>query len=75
LLGFVGVYLLVQVLMPLRHWVYPGKVHWTEEGHCFVWHMKLRDKEAIVQLNDREPRLMIDPRRNLAGISDAPGRT
>ena len=46
-LGLVGVYLLVQVSMPLRHWLYPGRVHWTEEGHRFAWHMKLRDKEAF----------------------------
>jgi vitamin K-dependent gamma-carboxylase len=136
LLGFVGVYLLVQVLMPLRHWLYPGKVHWTEEGHRFAWHMKLRDKEAVeffvyavdpvtgrydevipedyltpnqfdemstrpdmirqfadhvadeyeqggrprpevyvralVQLNDHEPRLMLDSNRNLAELRDRP---
>lgn len=40
------VYLGVQLLMPLRHWAYPGNVSWTEEGHNFSWHMKLRDKEA-----------------------------
>jgi beta-phosphoglucomutase-like phosphatase (HAD superfamily) len=27
---------------------------------------------ALVQLNDHEPRLMIDPRRNLAAVSDRP---
>ena len=47
LLGFLGVYIAVQVLMPVRHWLYPGKVHWTEEGHRFAWHMKLRDKEVV----------------------------
>ena len=136
LLGFVGVYLLVQVLVPLRHWLYPGNVHWTEEGHRFAWHMKLRDKEmvdfdlfavdpgtgkreevipeeyltgnqfdemstrpdmirqfadhvadefeeqgrprpevyvrALIQLNDHEPQLMIDPERNLAEVPDRP---
>jgi vitamin K-dependent gamma-carboxylase len=135
-LGFVGVYLLIQVALPLRHWLYPGNVHWTEEGHRFAWHMKLRDKEAVefdvvvvhpgtgkreevvledhlspnqleemptrpdmirqfadhvadkfeeqgrprpeiyvralIQLNDHEPQLMIDPKRNLAAIPDRP---
>jgi len=46
LLTVLGVYLALQVLVPLRHFLYPGSVHWTEEGHCFAWHMKLRDKEA-----------------------------
>lgn len=39
-------YALFQILVPLRHFAYPGVVHWTEEGHRFSWHMKLRDKEA-----------------------------
>jgi hypothetical protein len=33
-----------QTLFPLRHWLYPGDVAWTEEGHEFSWRMKLRDK-------------------------------
>lgn len=41
-----GSWLLVQVLLPLRHVLYPGNVSWTEEGHTFAWHMKLRSKTA-----------------------------
>jgi vitamin K-dependent gamma-carboxylase len=44
-----GVYLVFQLLVPLRHWLYPGNVNWTEEGHRFAWRMKLRDKEASGQ--------------------------
>lgn len=47
LVGALSAFLLIQVLMPLRHWLYPGNVSWTEEGHRFSWHMKLRDKEAV----------------------------
>jgi len=39
-------FLTVQVLIPIRHYFYPGEVSWTEEGHNFSWHMKLRDKES-----------------------------
>lgn len=39
-------YLVLQILVPLRHWLYPGNVSWTEEGHRFAWHMKLRDKDC-----------------------------
>jgi vitamin K-dependent gamma-carboxylase len=46
LLAGLGLYVAVQLFMPLRHWLYPGNVSWTEEGHRFAWHMKLRDKEA-----------------------------
>jgi hypothetical protein len=42
------------VLMPLRHLLYPGNVDWTEEGHRFSWHMKLRakDSEAVFLVTD-----------------------
>ena len=44
--GFLFVLLAVQCLVPFRHWLYPGSVHWTEEGHLFAWHMKLRYKSG-----------------------------
>ena len=48
-LGLLAVYLAVQIFLPLRHYLYPGNVSWTEEGHNFAWHMKLRTKtgEAV----------------------------
>lgn len=45
-----SVYFFLQVVLPLRHWMYGGNVSWTEEGHNFSWHMKLRDKEATIPL-------------------------
>ena len=41
-----AVYLAVQLIFPLRHYLYPGDVSWTEEGHNFSWHMKLRTKSG-----------------------------
>ena len=41
-----ALYVAVQVLVPLRHYLYPGDVSWTEEGHRFSWHMMLRDKDV-----------------------------
>ena len=53
-LAFVGVFLAVQLLFPLRHFLYPGNVSWTEEGHQFAWHMKLRSSggEAMFHVTD-----------------------
>ena len=47
--GLLAAYLAVQIFLPLRHYLYPGDVSWTEEGHNFSWHMKLRTKggEAV----------------------------
>jgi hypothetical protein len=44
LMTFVGLYAVVQLTLPLRHHLYPGRVSWTEEGHQFSWRMKLRTK-------------------------------
>jgi len=50
-----AIYLILQVTIPLRHHLYPGKVNWTEEGHRFAWHMKLRDKNAKAQFWATDP--------------------
>lgn len=43
-LAFLVTYAGWQLFLPLRHWLYPGNVNWTEEGHLYAWHMKLRSK-------------------------------
>jgi len=53
--GFLAVYFLIQVLVPLRHHLYPGNVSWTEEGHNFAWHMKLRDKDSSIKIYVTDP--------------------
>jgi hypothetical protein len=56
MLVVIHVYLLTQCLLPLRHWLYPGNVNWTEEGHRFAWHMKLRSKAALLHIYLADPR-------------------
>jgi len=46
ILVFAHLYLIAQILMPLRHWLYPGEVSWTEQGHRFSWQMMLRTKRV-----------------------------
>ncbi len=41
-----GIWVFIMVFMPFRHFLIPGEVHWTEEGHKWAWHMKLRTKRA-----------------------------
>ena len=50
-----GIFLGYNILMPMRPLIYPGKVAWTEEGHRFSWRMKLRDKEARIEFQVRDP--------------------
>jgi hypothetical protein len=54
----------------LRHWLYPGNVAWTEQGHRFAWHMMLRHKEIkTFSMSLTDPRTgarrEIDPREYL----------
>lgn len=42
-------YLAWQLLMPVRHVLYPGNVDWTDEAHRYSWRMKLRDKQGEVR--------------------------
>jgi len=60
-LSFVAIYLGLQILIPLRHWLYPSYVAWSEEGHRFSWRMKLRGKTAT-ELGF----FVIDPQTNQA---------
>lgn len=48
-------YLLLQLLFPMRHWLYAGDASWTEEGHDFAWRMMLRDKRADVRFRVTDP--------------------
>ncbi|MSU23610.1 MAG: HTTM domain-containing protein [Opitutus sp.] len=54
-IALVAAYLAGQFLFPLRHWLYAGDVLWTEEGHRFSWHMKLRSKSASLTLYAHDP--------------------
>ena len=53
--GCIALYLSFQLIFPFRHYLYPGNVAWTEEGHRFSWHMKLRGKTAIAQFTVVDP--------------------
>lgn len=39
----------LQVLLPLRHWLYPGNVLWTEDGFRFAWNVMLMEKTGAAE--------------------------
>lgn len=41
---FLGLWFLVQLALPLRHWFFKDNVLWTEEGHRLSWRMMLRSR-------------------------------
>ena len=43
----IAIWIVVQLLVPLRHNLIAGNSEWTEEGHQFSWRMMLRTKEVV----------------------------
>ena len=41
--------LAVQIVVPLRHYFYPGSVQWNEEGYRFSWRVLLTEKVGHVE--------------------------
>jgi ABC-type multidrug transport system fused ATPase/permease subunit len=41
-------YLVIQLLLPLRHHLIEGDVLWTEEGHRLSWRMMLRERSGYI---------------------------
>ncbi len=45
----------LQVLLPVRHYLIPGDVAWTEEGHRLSWRMMMHTKSGNLRLVARDP--------------------
>jgi vitamin K-dependent gamma-carboxylase len=48
-------FLIIQALVPFRHFLYPGHVNWNEEGHRFSWRMMLRTKQGTATFVITDP--------------------
>ncbi len=70
ILFFLGIWVMIQICLPLRHFFIPGNVHWTEQGHLYAWHMKLRSKRGkgsyIAQDKKTGQEFIINPREYLS---------
>lgn len=47
--GTLLIYLVIQLLLPLRHHFIEGDVLWTEEGHRLSWRMMLRNRAGYTR--------------------------
>lgn len=41
IISLMAIWLIIQILVPLRHLLYPGNTAWTRDGHRFSWRMRL----------------------------------
>lgn len=51
----ISMYIFIQVLVPLRYIMYPGKLFWTEQGYRFSWRVMLIEKVGYTQFYIHEP--------------------
>ncbi|GAB3294831.1 HTTM domain-containing protein [Hymenobacter humi] len=49
LLTGLALFFAVQLLVPLRYWLYPRELFWTEEGYRFSWRVMLMEKMGQVE--------------------------
>lgn len=47
--AYLTIWVAIQVLLPLRHWMIPGNPEWHEIGHRWAWRMKLRSRRAAAR--------------------------
>ena len=55
LLPLLAAYFTLQLLVPVRHLLYPGDVCWTEQGFRFSWNVMLMEKNGSVDFRIVEP--------------------
>jgi vitamin K-dependent gamma-carboxylase len=66
--GLLVAHVVVQVVLPLRHHVYPGELLWNEDGMRFAWQVMVREKHGSVTYVAELPdgrRLEVPPRAYL----------
>jgi vitamin K-dependent gamma-carboxylase len=68
-LALAAAFVAFQVLVPLRHYLYPGDVAWNEQGMRWSWKVMLREKQGSVTFHVRVPSIGVEvqvpPRRYL----------
>ena len=55
LVGIVSVHFILQLLLPFRYVLYPGKLFWTEQGYRFSWRVMLMEKAGYAIFRVRDP--------------------
>lgn len=61
-IGFLSVFLIIQLIIPFRYLLYPENLFWHEEGFRFSWRVMLMEKKgyATFYVEDRNTRKSIE---------------
>jgi hypothetical protein len=67
---FLGVFLIIQVLLPMRYLAYPKGLFWHEQGYRFSWRVMLVEKmghtQFYVKTPDMQQAIEVDNRKFLS---------
>ncbi|MBA2470254.1 MAG: HTTM domain-containing protein [Chloroflexia bacterium] len=70
--ALVVAYLAIQLLLPLRHYLYPGNTAWTDQQDRFSWRMMLHSKVGEVAFEVIDPQTgetwLVEPRTYLSSF-------
>ena len=70
LLAVFSIYFIIQIALPLRHWLIQDDVLWTEEGHRLSWRMMLRAKGGTINFKVKDKKnnqvIPINPKNYLS---------
>lgn len=67
-----GIYIIIQLVLPLRHYLMPGYADWTGDGQRFAWRMKIQHRKieeykfAVFDI-DKKMIYEVDPAKHLNG--------
>jgi hypothetical protein len=53
--ALLALHFVIQLLLPFRYLLYPGKLYWTEEGYRFSWRVMLMEKGGTVFFHIKDP--------------------
>jgi hypothetical protein len=53
--GLMALHFGLQLLLPFRFLLYPGKLYWTEEGYRFSWRVMLMEKGGTAVFHIKDP--------------------
>lgn len=54
-IGTVGLFFIIQILVPFRYLLYPDELFWTEEGYRFSWRVMLMEKAGRANFKVVDP--------------------
>ena len=49
IISFFSIFFAIQLMLPFRHYRYPGELFWTEQGYRFSWRVMLMEKAGYAQ--------------------------